>query len=142
MARRGSGRSDQTCNNRRNCGSSAWTRRQVLHRASAVGVASAVFGRALATLAAEKDAVTEEMIRQAEWISGLELTDEQRKLMTTGVRDTVEAFVKIRQVPLDNAVPPAFHFATVEARDQHASRRDTKVTFKPAAKPSAARLPG
>ena len=137
MTRRGSGRSINPAITEGNSGSSAWTRRQVLHRASTMGVASAVFGRALTALAADKDTITEEMIRQAEWISGLELTDEQRKLMTTGVRDTAEAFATIRQVQLDNAVPPAFHFATVEAGKQPLPRRDTKVTFKPA--PNAAR---
>jgi Asp-tRNA(Asn)/Glu-tRNA(Gln) amidotransferase A subunit family amidase len=131
MAPRGSGRATNPATTENGSGSGAWTRRQVLHRVSTVGAVSAVFGRALAALAAEKSAVTEEMIRQAEWISGLELTDEQRKLMATGVSDTVEGFVKIRQVPLDNAVAPAFHFATVEAGNQHAARRDTKVTFKP-----------
>ncbi|OFV82706.1 MAG: hypothetical protein A2Y78_11095 [Acidobacteria bacterium RBG_13_68_16] len=132
MARRVSGRSNKPATAEHGSGSSAWTRRQVLHRVSAVGAASAVFGRALAALAAEKNTATEEMIRQAEWISGLELTDEQRKLMAAGVSETVEGFVKIRQVPLDNAVAPAFHFATVEAGNQRAVRRDTKVTFKPA----------
>jgi Asp-tRNA(Asn)/Glu-tRNA(Gln) amidotransferase A subunit family amidase len=131
MAPRGSGRSIRPIATENGSGSGAWTRRQVLRRVSAVGAASAAFGRALAALAAEKNAVTEEMIRQAEWISGLELTDEQRKLMAAGVSDTVEGFVKIRQVPLDNAVEPAFRFVTVEADNQYAARRDTKVAFKP-----------
>jgi Asp-tRNA(Asn)/Glu-tRNA(Gln) amidotransferase A subunit family amidase len=96
-----------------------------------MGAASAVFGRALAALAAEGEAVTEEMIRQAEWISGLDLTDEQRTLMTAGLNDTVGAFIKIRQVPLDNAVAPAFHFVPAGVEDQGAVRRDTKVAFKP-----------
>jgi Asp-tRNA(Asn)/Glu-tRNA(Gln) amidotransferase A subunit family amidase len=96
-----------------------------------MGAASAVFGRALAALAAEGEAVTEEMIRQAEWISGLDLTDEQRTLMTAGLNDSVGAFIKIRQVPLDNAVAPAFHFVPAGVEDQGAVRRDTKVAFKP-----------
>ena len=131
MAPRGSERAGTPDARGSSVGSGAWTRRQVLHRISAAGAASAVFGRALAALAADKSAVTEEMIRQAEWISGLELTDEQRKLMASGVSDTVEGFAKIRQVPLDNAVAPAFHFATAGADDQSAARRDTKVAFKP-----------
>ncbi len=110
-----------------------WTRRQVIERASAAGVASAVFGRALAALAADKPAITDETIRQAEWISGLDLSEEQRKQMTSGLADTVEAFGRIREVPLANSVAPAFRFSTVAADDERAARRDTKVAFKPSA---------
>ncbi len=133
MAPRGSGRSDKTTVTGTDSSSRAWTRRQVLHRVSAAGVASAVFGRALAVLAAEKPSITEEMVRQAEWISGLDLTEDQRKQMATGLNDTLEGFARIREVPLDNSVSPAFRFSTVAADDQHASRRDTKVSFKPSA---------
>ena len=106
------------------------TRRQVLHRASAAGVASAVFGRALAALASESGEVTAEMIRQAEWISGLNLTEEQRKMMETGVTGMLEDFAKVRGVKLDNAVAPATRFATAADADEHAARRETKVVFK------------
>ena len=112
----------------------ALTRRQVLRRASAAGVASAVFSRALAALAAEGDIVTAEMIRQAEWISGLDLTDEQRALMESGVKTMVEDFARIRRVPLDNDVAPAFRFATAADDDEHQARRATEVVFKPAAR--------
>jgi Asp-tRNA(Asn)/Glu-tRNA(Gln) amidotransferase A subunit family amidase len=134
MPRRGLGRSVNQATTENGSATNAWTRRQVLRRASAMGVASAVFGRALAALAAETGAVTEETIRQAEWISGLDLTDEQRKLMTAGLNDTVEAFTKIRQVPLDNAVAPAFHFVPAVADNRSAARRDTKNAFKPASR--------
>jgi Asp-tRNA(Asn)/Glu-tRNA(Gln) amidotransferase A subunit family amidase len=107
-----------------------WTRRQVLGGASAAGVASAVFGRALAALAAGKGSVTEEMIRQAEWISGLDLTHEERKLMEAGLGDLVEDFTKIRQVKLDNSIAPAFRFATAASNNEQATRLDTKVAFK------------
>ena len=48
-------------------------RRRLLLALGAAG-ASGVFGRAIAALAEEGAAVTPEMIRQAEWISGLEFT--------------------------------------------------------------------
>jgi Asp-tRNA(Asn)/Glu-tRNA(Gln) amidotransferase A subunit family amidase len=112
------------------------TRRQVLHRASAVGVASAVFGRTLAALAADAGAVTPEMIHQAEWISGLDLTDDERKLMETGVNGMVEDFAKLRRVKLENAVAPATRFATIAADDEHQARRDTKAVVKTSARTS------
>ena len=89
-----------------------WTRRRVLKAVSAAGVGSAVFGRALVALAQGPTGgkVTPEMIREAEWVSGIRLTDEQRKLMLAGVQQQMEDFAKLRAVPLDNAVPPALIF--------------------------------
>ena len=88
----------------------AWPRRKVLQVLSAMGVGSAVFGRALESLAEEKSKITEEMIHQAEWIAGLELTDAKRKLMLEGLNDTLAGFQALRKVPLDNGVPPALTF--------------------------------
>jgi Asp-tRNA(Asn)/Glu-tRNA(Gln) amidotransferase A subunit family amidase len=61
-------------------------------------------------LGAEKPLVTEEMIRQAEWISGLKFTDAKRKLMLDGVKEALTGYMKIREVPLDNGVPPVLVF--------------------------------
>ncbi|MFQ5696206.1 MAG: amidase, partial [Terriglobia bacterium] len=73
----------------------------------AVGVGSAVFGRALVALAQDKPKVTEEMIQQAEWVAGLELDDEKRKLKLEGVNDELENYAKLRALKIDNGVPPA-----------------------------------
>ncbi len=67
-----------------------WSRRRILKLLSAAGVGSAVFARALTTLAAEKGQVTPKMIRQAEWISGMEMDDQKRKLMLSGSTETYE----------------------------------------------------
>lgn len=85
-------------------------RRHVLKILSAVGVGSAVFGRALCAMAADAPQVTDEMIRQAAWISGTALTDDQRKLMLEGINQTEADYAKLRAVTLSNAVPPAFTF--------------------------------
>ena len=58
-----------------------WTRRKILKVISAAGVGSAVFGRALLAQVAEQRTVTVEMIRQAEWITGMEFSDQERELM-------------------------------------------------------------
>ena len=88
----------------------AWPRREVLKVLAALGGASPVFLRALVALAAEKPQVTAEMIRQAEWVSGLTFTDDDRKLMLKGVGETLENYAKLRAVPLDNSVAPALWF--------------------------------
>jgi Asp-tRNA(Asn)/Glu-tRNA(Gln) amidotransferase A subunit family amidase len=92
-------------------------RRHVLKVLSAAGVGSAVFGRALCAVAADAPKVTDEMIRQAAWIAGTPVTDEQRKLMLEGLNQADADYAKMRAIPLDNAVPPAFSFdPTVVAR--------------------------
>ncbi len=107
-----------------------WTRRRMIARAAAIGAGSAVFGRAVAALAAGGP-VTAAMIREAEWVSGLDLPEDQRAMMIEGVNGLLADFEKLRAVPLDNAVPPAWRFATTAADDERAARRDTTVEFKP-----------
>jgi hypothetical protein len=93
-----------------------WPRRRVLQLVSAVGVGSAVFGRALVALAADRSRVTAKMIRQAEWVSGLELGTEKREMMLSGVNDLLKDFETIRAVELDNSVPPALFFFSEPGR--------------------------
>ena len=85
-------------------------RRRLFKMLGGMGIGSAVFGRALISLADETDGVTPEMIRQAEWIAGLGLTDEQREMVARGVNRRVAQFEKLRRVPVDNSVPPALSF--------------------------------
>src|SRR5262249_32597985 len=56
-------------------------------------------------------AVTPEMIKQAEWIAGLQLTDADRKTLAQGLQPLLRDFATLRQIKLDNGVPPAglFH---------------------------------
>ncbi len=100
-------------------------RRRVLKVLSALGVASpvtsAVFARALVALANEQPKVTEEMIRQAEWISGLQFTDAKRKLMLDGVNAALADYAKLRDVPLDNRILPALLFDPAPYKTAEAS---------------------
>lgn len=86
------------------------TRRAALVRFGAAAAGSAVFGRALAALAEGAPKVTEEMIAQASWISGIPLDEEKRKLMREGVEGLEKGFEAARAVVLDNGVPPALAF--------------------------------
>lgn len=86
------------------------SRRQVLRALGGLGVGSAVFQRALAARAAEAGTVTPEMIRQAEWIAGLDLAEADRKAAAQAVRQSLREFEALRAVPLDNGVPPALVF--------------------------------
>ena len=86
------------------------TRRDILKFVSSGALASTIFGRALAALAADKPTVTDEMIRQAQWVAGLDFTEAERRLMRENLEETLSQFEEIRQISLDNAVPPAFRF--------------------------------
>ncbi|MGH9866616.1 MAG: amidase [Candidatus Polarisedimenticolia bacterium] len=110
-----------------------WPRRRVLAAISSVGVGSALFGRALTTLAAGKDKVTPGMIKDAEWISGLTFTSDDRKMMLAGINEALSDYAKLRAVPLDNAVPPALYFDPEPGRrgaPPAAVQRDVKLPEK------------
>lgn len=111
---------------------SPWPRRKILKLVGALGAGSAVFGRALVALAQERPRVSEEMIRQAEWISGLEFNEAKRKLMLDGVNRTLESYAKIRAVPLDNAVPPALWFHPAPATQAPRPAPKTPLRWIPA----------
>lgn len=86
------------------------TRRQVLQTLGALGVGTAVFQRALAAQAEKGAAITPEMIQQAEWIAGLQLTEEERKSTAKALQQTARSLETMRKIPLDNSVPPAIVF--------------------------------
>jgi hypothetical protein len=86
------------------------TRRHVLKAVSAAGIGSAVFGRALAAAAESGSIISTEMIRQAEWIAGLNLTAADRDQMLDGLEESLHDYQALREVEVDNAVPPAMMF--------------------------------
>jgi len=82
----------------------------MLRGLTAAGLLASPLARVVAAWAAEGREVTDEMIRQAEWISGLEFGDDERALMREDLAEREEAIASLRAVPLDNAVPPAVQF--------------------------------
>ena len=88
------------------------SRRRMLQGLAAAGVGSVVFRRAVAAMVEEGQAVTPEMIKQAEWIAGLDFSDDDRALMLEGVNEILTGYQRIRDVPLDNGVPPAVLFSS------------------------------
>src|SRR5437870_12237287 len=90
------------------------TRRQAFQAIAALGVGTLTFQRAVAAqVAAQPEApaaVTAEMIQQAEWISGITLSEADRKSLVTEINQTQRGFAALRKVPLPNAVAPAAAF--------------------------------
>lgn len=100
-----------------------FTRRKALSMLTGIGLAP-VFTRVLADEAARATKTTEEMIAQAEWITGLSLNDEQRA-QTAGAMDRVRAsFDALRGKELDVSEAPApTFFAEAPASDAGREQR-------------------
>lgn len=101
------------------------SRRDVLRLLGAMGVGSVVFRRALAADVAGSSAVTAEMIRHAEWIAGLELTNSQRADTARALQRLLPELRKLRSVPLDNGVPPALVFRPAPEKTEVPLSRET-----------------
>ncbi|HWG46979.1 MAG TPA: amidase [Gemmataceae bacterium] len=86
------------------------TRRCLLQVLAGLGVGSAVFQRALVAAADKAPAITTDMIRQAEWIAGLTLSDDDRKELADRLNRQQRKFETMRAVKLANDIPPALSF--------------------------------
>ena len=85
------------------------SRRSLLGALAGIGVGTAVFQRALA-VQAEQGEVTPQMLQAAEWIAGIELSEEERAAVAKAVGRDQEKFKTLRQVPVGYDVPPAMAF--------------------------------
>jgi Asp-tRNA(Asn)/Glu-tRNA(Gln) amidotransferase A subunit family amidase len=99
------------------------SRRHLLKTLAAIGVGSTMFQRAVVAQAPKEGAVTAEMIQQAEWISGIKLSDDDRKTLVGRINGNQRQFARMRQVPLTNDVPPAFAFIP----DSRPAPKDSEV---------------
>jgi Asp-tRNA(Asn)/Glu-tRNA(Gln) amidotransferase A subunit family amidase len=100
-------------------------RRRFLALTSAAGAASlplpvaasaVLWAEEAAAAAGEEaapDAITAQVLAEAEKLLGLELTPAERELMLPGLAEQRESYRAIREVPLDNSVPPAVRFDPV-----------------------------
>ena len=84
--------------------------RRTFLTALATTSAGACFVRSLAADATSTANITSEMIAKAEWISGLTLSKEQRKLLVGSAGQLQQAFEALRAVKVDNSVSPALVF--------------------------------
>lgn len=89
------------------------SRRQLLAAAAALGLGPPAFQRALAVeaeAAQPAGTVTAEMVKNAEWVAGFELTEAQRKVVAGGMTGALRNIAAIHKVEIGNHVPPAIHF--------------------------------
>ena len=100
------------------------SRRAILKGLTAVGAGSLTFRRAVAAQAAQAGTVTPEMIKQAEWIAGLELTDDERTRTARSVQQSLRSFAELRKVDVGYDVAPALTFFPVPPRPAAADQAE------------------
>ena len=84
-------------------------RRRFLAFFAALGLAGSSLPRRL-WAAAGQGPITKKALAQAERLAGLEFTDEERQLMLDGLDELRQSYAELREVQIDNSVPPAFRF--------------------------------
>jgi Asp-tRNA(Asn)/Glu-tRNA(Gln) amidotransferase A subunit family amidase len=104
------------------------TRRAILKGLAVLGLGTATFRRAMAAQAAQAGAVTPAMIKQAEWIAGLDLTDEERTSAARTITRSLTSFAELRKVDVGYDVPPALTFLPVPPRPAAAVQRNQAHT--------------
>ncbi len=85
-------------------------RRRFLAVVSAAGVGSVAFAERLWSAVAGGAPIDSAALAAAERVSGLELTEEERRLMLSGLEDLRSDYQAIRASSLPNEVPPAWRF--------------------------------
>ena len=110
-------------------------RRVVLKALTGLGVGGAVLHRAIAARAAEAGRVTPEMLQQAQWISGVQLTDEQLEEVADAAQRSLRSIHALRNVDVDYDVLPATFFHPAPHAPPTANVRAGKVALREAAPP-------
>lgn len=117
-------------------------RRELFAALAALGIGPVTFQRALAaaaTAADEPPTVTPEMVKAAEWVAGVTLSDEDRKKVAGSLTESVRGFAAARRVGLTNDVPPAFRFDPTPGTPPYTGPRGTVTPNRvEAKKPDAA----
>jgi len=81
-------------------------RRQWLKAIASVGIGSSVFQRALAGQAAQGAEITAEMIRQAQWVAGIELSEAEQTELAQALQRKQASWQALRAVPLEPSREP------------------------------------
>lgn len=120
------------------------SRRSALVVLGSAGIGTAVFQRALAA-AAEVAPVSSQMVAEAEWVAGIQLTSAQREAVVNVFQNLARADVdKVRAIELDNSMQPALRFVPLASPAALPDPRGYEVktdTTPDSAAPSPASLP-
>ncbi len=79
----------------------------------------------------EEGALTEESIEQAELLIGLHFDRAERDSMLEAVNEHLEGYKKIREVKIDNSVPPALRFSVLAEKAVSGPRANPPMPIPP-----------
>ena len=88
-------------------------RRELIKHLAMAGIAAPVLLRAIVTLVDDKTELTLEALKQAQWISGVEMSDEEMEEVVVNVNSNSSGLEQIREIELDYSVPLAIHFSPI-----------------------------
>jgi Asp-tRNA(Asn)/Glu-tRNA(Gln) amidotransferase A subunit family amidase len=114
------------------------TRRRALAILGAAGIGTGVFQRALAAKAAEGP-VSPQMVADAEWVAGIELTPAQREAAAKRLNQYQASTRRIRAIELDNSQSPGLVFKPLTSPDSQPDPRGYQAgtSAKPASRAAA-----
>jgi Asp-tRNA(Asn)/Glu-tRNA(Gln) amidotransferase A subunit family amidase len=99
-------------------------RRELIAAVAGLGVGGAVFQRAVVATAQEAakkpTGVTAEMVKNAEWIAGIELTDAERIRVAATLARTLNGMRNVEKLTLGNDTLPAIQFNPAPGLPPHA----------------------
>jgi Asp-tRNA(Asn)/Glu-tRNA(Gln) amidotransferase A subunit family amidase len=113
--------------------SSDISRRELFTAAAALGIGSGTFQRALvATVAAQpkSDPITPEMVRNAEWVAGITLTDDERTAVAARLTLAHMQLASLRKTEIAYDISPAIHFTPTPGDSVGKGPRGTVVPTK------------
>ncbi len=122
-------------------------RRNLLKTIAATGIGTALFQRSAAAAISAADELSVDSIKQAEWITGLELTDEQRVDILETVKRSGNSLDELRKFKLSADVPmaiqfsPTSHFRQLDSVQREATPIEALVIQLPNTEEEIAFLP-
>ena len=116
-------------------------RRRFLALLSAAGAAAGVPGILGAAEEKKKGTITPEILSDAEKLVGLEFTGPERELMLNGLDEQLEDYKKIREVHVENSVPPALRFDPVLPGTKMAGESSFRLSKPAPVSPTPEELP-
>lgn len=104
-------------------------RRKVLTILAGLGVGTAVFQRALAAQVEAAGQITPLMVQQAEWVAGIELSEEERETTAGSIDRAQKKFDALREVKVGYDVSPAiaYYVAPPQLSDPQSPSRSVKT---------------
>jgi Asp-tRNA(Asn)/Glu-tRNA(Gln) amidotransferase A subunit family amidase len=109
------------------------SRRQLFGAIAALGIGTTTFHRALASTATAQqkaEGITPEMVKNAEWIAGITLTDNDRKELAARLTFYYQNIEALRKTEIGYDVPPAVYFNPIAGASPSQDGRGTVEPIK------------